>query len=256
MDPRRVLILGGTGEARELASRLTARRDLRVTVSLAGRTKNPLPQEGDVRTGGFGGADGLARYLRDERVSLIVDATHPFAARISANAVVAAKEAGIPVVVLDRPAWEQLPGDRWALVDNMAEAARHLGDTPRTVFLAIGRQELALFQAAPQHAYIVRTIDPVDPSVSLLDADYILDRGPFAEDDERRLFAERGVEILVAKNSGGCATYAKIAAARRLGIPVIMVRRPSAFGGTRVFSVDEAVAMVDHLAGAPAERGA
>lgn len=255
MTSRHVLILGGTGDARQLAERLTARRGLRITLSLAGRTKVPLAQAGDVRTGGFGGADGLARWLLDNHVDTLIDATHPFAARMSQNAVAAANAAGIPLIVLARPQWERGAGDRWIDAEDTADAARLLGDVRQTVFLAIGRQELAPFAAAPQHRYIVRSVDAVDDSLRLADARYILDRGPFAEADERRLFEREGVKIVVAKNSGGDATYGKIAAARALGLPVVMVRRPRPTGVPTVASIDEAIWVLDHLPGLPADRG-
>lgn len=255
MTSRHVLILGGTGDARQLAERLAARRDLRITLSLAGRTKAPLAQAGDVRTGGFGGADGLARWLDDNHVGALIDATHPFAARMSQNAVAAANAAGIPLIVLARPQWERSAGDRWIDAEDVADAARLLGDVRQTVFLAIGRQELAPFTAEPQHRYIVRSVDAVDDSLRLADARYILDRGPFAEADERRLFECEGVEIVVAKNSGGDATYGKIAAARALGLPVVMVRRPQPTGVPAVASIDEAIAMLDHVLDLAADRG-
>ncbi len=255
MGTRHVLILGGTGDARRLAERLAVRRDLRVTLSLAGRTKTPLPQAGQVRSGGFGGVEGLVRYLCGEKVELLIDATHPFAARISANSVAAAAATGVALIVLDRPAWQKIDGDRWIEVESVADAVAKLGVERRTVFLAIGRQELAPFQVAPQHHYVVRSVDAVDPGAALHDADYILDRGPFSESDERRLLSQRGVDIVVAKNSGGDATYGKIAAARALGIPVVMVFRPPPSGAPAMFSVDEVVASVDHLFSVPTERG-
>lgn len=253
MTSRHVLILGGTGDARQIAGRLARRADLRVTLSLAGRTETPLAQAGDVRTGGFGGAAGLMRYLRDQHVDLLLDATHPFAARISANAVAAAADAGIPLVVLDRPAWNRQDGDVWIEVDSVAAAAAELCGARRAVFLAIGRQELAPFQSAPQHRYIVRSVDAAD--TVLPDAEYILARGPFGEAEERELLIRHGVDIVVAKNSGGDATYGKIAAARSLALPVIMVRRPPGTGAPTVGSIDKAVAAIGHALGLPVERG-
>lgn len=253
MTSRHVLILGGTGDARQLAERLAARGDLRITLSLAGRTAAPLAQAGDVRTGGFGGADGLARWLRDNHVDVLVDATHPFAARMSANAVAAARDTGIELIVLDRPAWVRATGDRWIDAKDVAEAARLIGNERKIVFLAIGRQELAPFAARPQHHYIVRSVDAVD--AALPDAEYILARGPFDEADERDLFRRHGVDIVVAKNSGGGATYGKIAAARDLHIPVVLVRRPQPTGAPTVASIDEAISALDHALALPAERG-
>ncbi len=250
-----VLILGGTGEARALARRLAARGDVRVTLSLAGRTGNPLPQAGEVRVGGFGGAQGLADWLRAEHVDVLADATHPFAARISANAVDAAGAAGVPLVRLERPQWERHTGDRWVDARDMEHAVALLGDTPRTVFLAIGRQEVDCFAASPQHRYIVRSVEPVDAADRIAGAHYILDRGPFPEAAEHALLSAHGVEIVVAKNSGGDATYGKIAAARQLGLPVVMVARPKPPLAGAAASVDGALARILDHAGLPADRG-
>ena len=158
-----VLVLGGTGEARDLAARLAAWPGLRVTLSLAGRTRVPLLPACPVRVGGFGGADGLAAWLRAERVAVLADATHPFARRISANAAQASADAGVPLVVLSRPPWTAVPGDRWTRVADMAAAALAIGGPPRRVLLTIGRQEVAAFRDAPQHRYLVRSIEPVAP---------------------------------------------------------------------------------------------
>lgn len=255
MSTRHILILGGTGDARQLAQRLAARSDLHVTLSLAGRTKAPLARAGTVRVGGFGGVAGLARYIAENGIEMVIDATHPFAARMSGNAVAATQAAGVSLVVLERPQWRQVEGDRWIEVGSVSEAVEVLGSEPRRVFLAIGRQELAPFQAAAQHQYVVRSVDAVDRADALAGADYILDRGPFDVDAERRLLTERGIEVVVAKNSGGDATYGKIAAARSLGLRVVIVRRPSAPGAPNMSSLDEVLAAVDHFCGVPAERG-
>lgn len=251
----RILILGGTTEARQLAGKLAGRADFSVTLSLAGRTESPVAQGVPVRSGGFGGADGLATHLRDEQVDLLIDATHPYAARISANAAEAARQAGVPVLALRRPGWEPVAGDRWTLVDDVAEAARVLGALPRRVFLALGRQEVAVFETAPQHRYLIRSVDPVEPKLAVPDATYLLARGPFPEADERRLLERHGIEAIVSKNSGGLATYGKIAAARGLGIEVVMVRRPSLPEVPSAESVDRLAAMVDHFLEPAAERG-
>ncbi len=249
----RVLILGGTTEARQLAGRLAARADLLLTLSLAGRTVDPVAQPVPVRSGGFGGAAGLARYLRDERVDLLIDATHPYAANISRNAAEAAKLAGVPILALRRPGWEPVEGDRWTLVENAEEAVAALGQAPRRVFLALGRQEIAAFEGAPQHAYVIRSVDPVEPPLAVPDATYILARGPFAEADERELLASHRIDAIVAKNSGGAATYGKIAAARELGIEVILFRRPNLPQVPHAESVADLAGMVDHWL-APAEK--
>lgn len=249
------LILGGTSEARLLAERLDRRGTARITLSLAGRTAAPLKQAGEVRTGGFGGAEGLANWLRANEVDVLVDATHPFATQISANARAAAEATGVTLIALEREAWQRVTGDRWIEVASIEDAVAALGGQKRTVFLAIGRQELAPFRRAPQHKYIVRSVDPVGADSELPGADYILDRGPFDEAAERRLLRERGIEIIVAKNSGGDATYGKLAAARALGLPVVMVQRRHARSEHAVGTVDDAVAAIDHAAGLDEERG-
>ena len=252
---KKILILGGTTEARQLAAKLAARSDLAVTLSLAGRTENPVAQGVPVRSGGFGGADGLAAYLRSERIDLLIDATHPYAARISANAAEAARLAGVRAIALRRPAWEPVEGDRWTLVDSADEAVAVLGKTPRKIFLALGRQEIAPFEAAPQHAYLIRSVDPVEPPLKVPDATYILARGPFSEADDRALLETRGIDAIVAKNSGGAATYGKIAAARKLGIDVILFRRPQLPDIPSGATVEEVAALVDHAFGPPEKRG-
>lgn len=239
----RLLILGGTTEARRLAERLKDRHDLSITLSLAGRTKAPLALPVPVRSGGFGGAEGLAAWLRDHHIDRLIDATHPFAAVISANAAVAARQAGVPLLALRRPAWQRQAGDTWTEVPDMAAAVKALGPAPRRVFLALGRKELAPFEAAPWHRYLIRSVDPVDPPLAVPDATYLLDRGPFSQDGDTALLRDQGIEVIVCKNSGGTASYAKIAAAHRLGLPVVIVTRPPVPEGVEtVATVDEAAA--------------
>uniref|UniRef100_UPI0004694A75 cobalt-precorrin-6A reductase n=1 Tax=Nitratireductor aquibiodomus TaxID=204799 RepID=UPI0004694A75 len=212
---------------------------------------------GEVRVGGFGGAEGLALYLKDQRVDLMVDATHPFAARMARNAAKAARLTGVPLITLMRPAWQPVAGDNWQSASNMAEAATLLSPQPRRVFLAIGRQEVQAFRAAAQHHYLVRSVEPVEPAHLPPNAHCILARGPFCEDDEIALLTEHRIDIVVAKNSGGTATYGKIAAARRLGLPVVMIDRPKPADAAIVAGVDEAMAAIEaHLAAPLAERGA
>lgn len=255
VDKKRILILGGTAEARGLAGRLAGRADLSVTLSLAGRTLDPAPQPVPVRIGGFGGAAGLQVHLLAEAVDLLVDATHPFARRISANARTASAAAGVPLLRLERRGWEEVEGDRWTRVASMAGAVAALGEAPRRVFLAIGRQEAKAFDAAPQHHYLVRSVDPVDPPLTAPHVDYLLARGPFAVEAEEALLRERRIDVVVSKDSGGEATYGKIAAARRLGLPVILIERERAADGHRAGTVEEAVRLVDHLAGSLRKRG-
>lgn len=252
---RKILILGGTTEARQLAARLAKRGDLDITLSLAGRTAHPAEQPVPVRVGGFGGAEGLAVHLKANRIDLLIDATHPYAARISANAAAAAELAGVAAIALRRPAWQPVEGDRWTLVDDTAAAIRALGATPRRVFLALGRQELAGFEADPQHAYIIRSVDPVEPPLAVPDAIYLLARGPFTETGDERLLVAHRVDAIVAKNSGGYATYGKVVAARKLGIEVILFRRPALPEVPSGQSVEEVAAMVDHAVAPAAKRG-
>ena len=251
----RILILGGTAEARALAQGLAAREEFAVTVSLAGRTAEPLPQAAPVRTGGFGGAEGLARYLCDEQVDLLIDATHPYAATISANAARAADSAGVRLLALRRAPWRKVAGDNWIEVESVEEAVGALGDTPKRVFLALGRNELQPFIAAPQHIYLVRSVDPVDPPLPVPNASYITARGPFSEDEDRALFARHHIEIVVAKNSGGEASYGKIGAARALRLPVIMLKRPALPEVASVATVEEVLAWLDHALTPSTARG-
>jgi len=243
---RRILILGGTAEARRLAERLVERVDVEVTVSLAGRTAAPAAHAVPVRVGGFGGAEGLGQYLIAERVDALVDATHPYAAVISANAADAAATTRVPLLALRRPPWVALPGDRWIEVADAAAAAHALGEAPRRVFLALGKGEIRTFARAPQHHYLVRSVEPVDPPLAVAHASYVTGRGPFTEADDRALLAAHAIDLVVAKNSGGTATYGKIAAARALGLPVILLRRPALPDVPAVETIEEALRWLDH----------
>lgn len=216
-------------------------------LSLAGRTARPLPQPVPTRVGGFGGAEGLAAYLRDTGIAALIDATHPYAAMMSHNAAAAAAVARVPFIALRRPPWQPVAGDRWREVDGVDEAVSAVGPHPRRVFLALGRQEIRAFEAAPQHAYLVRSVDPVEPPLQVPRADYVLERGPFDEARERALLAAHAIDAIVAKNSGGAATYGKLAAARAAGIEVILLRRPSLPNVPAVTNVAAAVAWLDHL---------
>ena len=251
----RILILGGTTEARQLAGQLAARPDVEVILSLAGRTEKPIAQQVPTRVGGFGGAESLAGYLRDTRTDLLIDATHPYAARISDNAAKAAQRAGVPILALRRPGWEREDGDRWTEVDDASAATVALGLPARRVFLALGRQEVGAFEAAPQHHYLLRSVDPVEPPLGVPHVDYLLARGPFREADEHRLLVEHQIDVMVSKNSGGEATYGKIAAARDLGIEVVMIRRPVLPKVPSAPSIPELIAMIDHSLRPVAERG-
>jgi len=229
-----------------LAERLAARADLHLTLSLAGRTMNPAALPVPVRIGGFGGAEGLAAYLRAERIDLLVDATHPYAARISANAHRAALEARLPLVALRRPAWQRRPEDDWRDVADVDAACAALGAAPRRVFLALGRQEVAGFVQAPQHRYLIRSVDPIDPPLAVPDITCLTARGPFSLEEEERLLDAHRIEAIVCKNSGGAASFAKLEAARARRLPVFMLARPILPEGPRCNSVAEALAALDH----------
>jgi precorrin-6A/cobalt-precorrin-6A reductase len=255
MTTHRILILGGTTEARLLAGKLAARPDLKLMLSLAGRTHNPVPQPVPVRVGGFGGAEGLAHYLAENRIDVLIDATHPFAARISENAANAARRAGTPAIALRRPEWLPDRGDRWTSVESIGDGVAALGEKPRRVFVTLGRQELAPLARAPQHFYLVRSVDPVEPPLDLPHAAHLLARGPFAEEVERDLLLTHRIDVILAKNSGGDATYGKIAAARTLGIEMVMVRRPSPPDMPAAATVEEALLLLDHRLAPAAKRG-
>ena len=238
-----------------MAGRLAGRAGLEVTLSLAGRTATPAVQPVPVRVGGFGGAAGLAEYLVSERMDALIDATHPYANVISANAVEAARRSGVPLIALRRPPWIAVSGDRWIEAGDVREAVLAIGQTPRRVFVALGRNELAPFHDAPQHYYLIRSVDPVDPPLPLPHVGYVTGRGPFSEADDHALMTEHRIDLVVAKNSGGTATYGKIAAARVLGIDVIMLRRPAAPACAAVETIESAIAWLDHALTSAAARG-
>jgi precorrin-6A/cobalt-precorrin-6A reductase len=251
----RILILGGTTEARLLGERLAKRGDLDMMLSLAGRTAAPVPHAVPIRIGGFGGAAGLADYLIREGIGALIDATHPYANVISANAAAAARDTGVPFVALRRAPWCAVAGDRWIEVNDTAAAVRAIGETGRNVFVALGRNELAPFAGAPQHHYLIRSVDPVDPPLPLPYVTYITARGPFSEADDRALLTAHAIDIVISKNSGGSAAYGKIAAARALGIGVIMLSRPVVPEAPAVETVEAALAWLDHTLTSAAARG-
>jgi len=236
----RILILGGTTEASALAARLAGHPDFRPLLSMAGRTSDPRPLPIPTRIGGFGGVEGLARFLREERIEAVVDATHPFAAVMSRNAAEACAETRVPLLALRRPEWARQEGDRWIEVPSMEKAVHALGEAPRRVFLTVGRLELPPFAAAPQHSYLVRTIEPIGDALPVPNVLAIQHRAPFDEVAERALMERERVEMVVTKNSGGPATYPKIAAARSLGLPVVVVARPDKPGGVEEVASAEA----------------
>ncbi len=235
-----MLILGGTGEARELAARATG---FEVVTSLAGRVQNPLLPVGEVRVGGFGGVAGLAEWLRGNDIDALVDATHPFAANITAHAIEAARSVGVPHLVLRRPAWAPETGDRWILVSSLDQAAAAL--PAERVFLAIGRQGVHHFAEDNERWFLIRAIDPPDGPVPPRH-EMLLRRGPFSLDDDLELMREYRIGAVVSKNSGGDLAAAKLEAARLLGIPVVMVERPELPEDVTVrASVDDVLAWLE-----------
>jgi len=222
----RLLILGGSSEASALARRLAGDPAFSPLLSLAGRTRNPTLPPIPHRIGGFGGVAGLTDHLRREAVELVIDATHPFAERMSANAEAACHATGVPLAVFTRPPWRPQTGDRWTEFAGAAEAALVIGAAPRRVFLTIGRLQLEAFTAAPQHDYLIRSIDPPEIPLPLPHHRLMLARGPFSLQDELGLMKREAIEVLVTKNSGGEASRAKLDAARELGIEVVLIRPP------------------------------
>jgi len=220
----RVLVLGGTGEARELAAAL-ARDDVPVISSLAGRVASPRLPEGEVRVGGFGGPDGLARWLLDNDIAFVVDATHPFAERISSSAAIACERADVPLLRLERPGWHEGPDDDWHWVDDTSSAAAAIPALGSRVFLTTGRQGLAAFAEVPAW-FLVRCIDPPEPPLPRRH-ELVLDRGPYTLEGELGLIDRHGLDLVVTKDSGGPLTEAKLGAARARRLPVIVIRRPA-----------------------------
>jgi len=241
----RALILGGTGDANRLADAL-ARARIDAIYSYAGRTKIPLPHALPTRIGGFGGAEGLAGFIRSEEITHVIDATHPFAAEMSRHAVEASTATDTPLLALERAPWLRTAGDRWIEVGDIAAAVAALPDAPTRVFLAIGRQHLAPFAAKPQHAYTLRFVDTPDDTLPLPDAEVIVSRGPFMLEDDRALMRERDIKWLVARNAGGIGARAKIDAARELELPVIMITRPELPERPRVERVEDVLAWLSH----------
>ncbi|WP_333682841.1 cobalt-precorrin-6A reductase [Pontibaca methylaminivorans] len=223
---RKTLILGGTTEASRLAGAM-ADAGLPAVLSYAGRTRSPRAQPVPVRMGGFGGIEGLARYLREAGIARVIDATHPFAAEISRNAVAACTMTGTPLLAFERPPWRAGAGDDWREVPDLAAAAAALPPQPTRVFLAIGRQHLDAFRGRAQHHYLLRLVDPPEGALPLPDCAVEVARGPFDEAADRALLMRHRINLVVAKNAGGEGARAKLAAARALGLPVIMVARPA-----------------------------
>jgi precorrin-6A/cobalt-precorrin-6A reductase len=224
-DPSKILILGGTSEASDLAAILSPRIDLRVISSLAGRVSQPTLPLGMVRVGGFGGIDGLIAYLAQENIAAVIDATHPYASKISRNAELACASLNLPLIAYKRPQWKPEEGDCWIPVPDVEAAASLVNQRGSRVFLSIGRQGLGAFSDCKDAWFLVRAIDAPEerlPAHSKL----LLERGPFHFEAEMQMLRIEGINRIVSKNSGGAATYSKIVAARTLGIPVVMLERP------------------------------
>ena len=244
-EPTRVLILGGTAEAAGLARALSEDARVAAITSLAGRTRAPAELPGEVRVGGFGGPDALAAYLRREGIDLVIDATHPFAARISRNAARACGLAKVPRLLLARARWTPQAGDTWIPVPDTEAAAAALPVLGRRVFLAIGRQELAAFAGLTEPWFLVRLVEEPEPPPPLADYRLVLGRGPFAVEKEIDLLREHKIDVVVSKNSGGQGAAAKIAAARALKLLVVMIERPPAPESETAESVEAALAWID-----------
>jgi precorrin-6A/cobalt-precorrin-6A reductase len=224
--PRRVLLLGGTTEAAQMA-RALAEAGVDAVYSYAGRTESPVAQPLPLRVGGFGGVAGLEDYLRAERITHVIDATHPFAAQMSTNAVTACTATGTLLIALERAPWMAGAGDDWTHVPDIDAAVAAMAGPPRRVFLAIGRQHLAPFAAQGQHRYLLRLVDPPVELLPLPQADLVIARGPFGVADDIALLQTHRIDLVVAKNAGGTGAVAKITAARSLKLPVLMIDRPA-----------------------------
>lgn len=236
-------------------ARLLAARGIAATLSYAGRTQSPHGQPVPVRIGGFGGIEGLADYLRAEQVTHLVDATHPFAATMSANAIAAARLAGVHHIALTRPAWGSSAGDRWRHVADIPAAVAALAEPPRRIMLALGRMHVEAFAAQPQHHYLLRFVDAPDQPPRLPSHSLVVDRGPFSVEGDIGLMQGHAIDLLVCKNAGGKGAEAKLIAARHLGIPVLMIDRPVVPPRMEVCRPEDVLAWLDHDAAPAAERG-
>ncbi len=242
MADRTVVILGGTAEARRLADTLVEDHGdrLRVITSLAGRTKNPRLPKGEVREGGFGGAKGLADYLKEVSADLLIDATHPYAARITAHAAEATEATGVPRLLLDRPAWQEREGDRWIHVKDIDAAVQEISRKSDACLITTGINDLGAFTPIVTTKLFVRLIEKPE-TLPLRGAEVVIGTPPYKKNEEIALMQLLGIDLMVTKNAGGASTYAKIEAARTLGIEVIMIDRPPLPAGDTVNNVDDAI---------------
>lgn len=240
-----LLILGGTTEATALA-RVVAEAEISATVSFAGRVERPVRQPLPQRVGGFGGVSGFAAYLTAHNITHVVDATHPFAAQMSGNAIAACAQVGIPLLALTRPPWQACDNDEWIHVPNIAGAVAALDRPACRVMLAVGRMHLADFAPNPQHFYLLRLVDPPKAALPLPQTEVLVSRGPFTQADDQALMTTHGIDIVVSKNSGGTGAYAKITAARALSLPVVMIDRPEIPTRAEVATQDDVLAWLRH----------
>ena len=241
-DGLRLLLLGGTAEARELAGRLAAAPEIRVVTSLAGRTRTPMLPAGECRIGGFGGIDGLCDWLRCTGTGLVVDATHPFARRISAHALAACRRLGLPCLRLERPPWRPAAGDRWREVPSLERALEILPASGRRVFASVGREQIPRLAERPECRFLLRAITP--PAAVPANVEVVTGRPPYTVAGDRSLLARFAIDALLVRNSGGAGARPKLLAARELGLPVVMIARPPPLPGNRVTSVEAAVEAV------------
>ncbi len=239
----KILILGGIQEASELAKKAASLTNIQVKLSFAGRTSQAVASN-NLRVGGFGGVAGLIEYLKEDHIDLLIDATHPFAAKISHNAATAADNLRLPRLMLIRAKWESVIDDKWIEVENIEAAAQILPDFASRVFLTIGRQELTAFSQVENIWFLMRSIEKPSSDIVLPKGLLLLERGPFDKDSEKQLLDKYNIDTVVSKNSGGDATYAKIIAARELGIKVVMVKRPMLPQGESVEDVEAALQWV------------
>lgn len=253
--PLKLLLLGGTSEATRLAKAVAQMLGVAAVLSLAGRTSKAAPSPVPVRVGGFGGVEGLAHYLVQDGVDIVVDATHPFAAQISNNAIAACAKANVPLLAIERPPWQRTDRDTWIEHATAEDAIAALPDAPSTVFSALGRSAIPLLCAKPQHRYVIRVVDPSAPPAELREAVIISARGPFRTEDDIALFREYRIARVLTKNAGGDAAYSKIAAARALQLPVHIVKRPDIAKRHTVTTSDEALSWIAHHHASRTKRG-
>ena len=240
-----LLILGGTTQATALA-RAVNDAGIEAIFSYAGRVARPKKQPLPTRIGGFGGVSGLAGFIRENHISHVVDATHPFAVQMSRNAVEATNVTHTPLIALTRPKWTAQSGDQWHHVSDIAQAVDALGGAGQNVMLAIGRMHLDAFAAQPQHHYLLRLVDAPTDQVPLPNHTTIVDQGPFAVEDDIALMRAHSIQLVVAKNAGGSGARAKIDAARALGIPILMIDRPAIPARSEVATPREIFEWLDH----------